>query len=134
MPLMLYPHSEDASTGTYIERIEQLMEAAERYKAAVLEITAKLPAGTQEVRVFSPKDLTVAFNWDIIAVLLREIRALPEATKEEKDKKNKCLTRLAEVYEVLRGAKMPKLEAVRVALTNEANQLTGGTAGAPKVA
>lgn len=134
MALILYPYTEDVSTGSYLERIEQLMEAAERYKAAVLEMTSKLPAGAQEVRVFAPKDIPIAYNWDVIAVLLREIRALPEAARDEKDKKSKYLVRLAEVYEVLRGAKMPKLEAVRVALTSEANQLVGGTSGAPRVA
>lgn len=134
MPLMLYPHTEDASRGSYLERIDQLLEAAERFKAAVLEIDAKLPAGTQEIKAFSPKDIKVAFNWDIAAMLLREVRALPEAAKDEKEKKHKYLVRLAELYEVLRGAKMPKLEAVRIALTNEANQLTGGTGSAPRVA
>lgn len=130
MPLMLYPHSEDASTGSFIERIEQLMEAAERYKAAVLDLTAKLPAG-QEMKMHSPKELQVAFNWDIIAVVLREVRALPEGTREDKEKKHKYLTKLSEVYEVLRDAKMPKLEAVRLALVNETNQLAAGASGAP---
>ncbi len=40
------------------------------------------------------------------------------------------LTKHADVYEVLRGAKMSKLEAVRLALISEAAQLKGGTPGA----
>ena len=35
------------------------------------------------------------------------------------------LKKLAEVYEVLRAARMPKLEAVRLALMNESMQLRG---------
>ena len=72
-----------------------------------------------------PRDMTHAYNWDELAKVMREIREMPEANSAAKLVKAGRLTKLAEVYEVLRGAKMAKLEAVRIALMNEANQLKG---------
>lgn len=124
MSLMFYPHTEDASSGTLGERIEQLAESADRFKASVLE-TVKTQPGS-EVRVVAPKDLTLAYNWDVIASILREVRELQEGTKDDRMKKANYLTKLAEIYEVLRAARMSKLEGVRLALMSEANQLRGG--------
>jgi hypothetical protein len=53
---------------------------------------------------------------------------LPEHNQASRLTKAGYLAKLAEVYEVLRGAKMPKLEAVRLALINEANQLKSASA------
>lgn len=125
MPLTFYPHSDDVALGSLAERIENLMEAAERYKASVLE-TSK----AAETKLQTPKDLTIAYNWDEIAMVLREIREMVEGSKDEKTKKAKLLLKLAEIYEVLRAAKMSKLEAVRLALISEANQLSGGSSSA----
>ena len=75
-----------------------------------------------------PKDQTVAYNWEEIANVLSSIRKLPEGSKIEKIQKANLLIKLAEVYEVLRAAKMSKLEAVRLALISEANQLNAGNA------
>ncbi|RDI41486.1 hypothetical protein [Aquicella lusitana] len=126
MPLTFYPHTDDAQKGSYEERVEVLMEAAERYKAIVLDVSAK-PTEQEERKRMVPREQTAAFNWEEIARLLREIRELPEGNKSDKLKKAVLLKKLAEVYEVLRAAKMPKLEAVRLALISESNQLQGGT-------
>lgn len=125
MSLTFYPHSDDTRKGTLDERIEVLSDAAERYKAIILE-TAPPAADTTNHKRTTPRDLTAAFNWEEIARVLREIREFPEINKNDKMKKADLLTKLAEVYEVLRAAKMSKLEAVRLALISEANQLRGG--------
>jgi len=134
MTITFYPHIDDANLGTLTERIEVLAEAAERYKAAVLDSVAKSPAlgAAHEVKPASaPKDIPHAYNWEELAIVLREIREQPEGTKEDRAKKADYLTKLAEIYEVLRAAKMSKLEAVRLALANEASQLRGGSAAVP---
>lgn len=121
MPITFYPHEDDLSVSAMADKLEALLEAAERYKAVVLDASAK-PVDNSKKRL-TPRDLTVAYNWGEIAKLLKEIRELPEATPANKVSKAGYLAKLAEVYEVLRGAKMAKLEAVRIALINEANQL-----------
>lgn len=131
MALTFYPHIEDADKGSILERLEVLMEGAERYKAVVLETTTNTLKPTGEVtnepqRRMIPREQKAAFNWEEISRVLRAIRELPESTKEDKLKKAHLLTKLSEVYEVLRAAKMSKLEAVRLALISEANQLKGG--------
>lgn len=123
MALTFYPHSDDAQKGSIEDRIEILMEAAERYKAVVLDNAAK-PQLTEGKRMV-PREQMAAYNWEEIARVLREIRELPESTKLDKGKKGDLFAKLAEVYEVLRGAKMSKLEAVRLALISESNQLRG---------
>ena len=130
MALIFYPHQDNVDKGTLDQRIEVLMDAAERYKAAILEVTPAVKAELDEggsVRRTIPRDQKAAFNWEEIARVLRAIRELPEINKSDKTIKADSLTGLAEVYEVLRGAKMSKLEAVRLALISEANQLRGGT-------
>src|SRR5579872_4747777 len=122
MPLTFYPQSDDAQRGTIEERIELLMDAAERYKAVILDTTKTESFERPTV----PREITVAYNWEEIAHALREIREMSEGNKESKLKKAGLLTRLAEIYEVLRAAKMSKLEAVRLALISEAKQLGGG--------
>ena len=102
------------------------MEAAERYRGAVLDSAAQ--AAKSQKRMV-PREMPVAFNWQEIAKALRQIREMPEGSGSAKLTKIECLTRLADIYEVLRAAKMPKLEAVRIALMNEAKQLRGGSAG-----
>ncbi len=144
MPLLFYPHTEDVAASTLSDRIEILLEAALRYKAIILGapppstsvalmMTPGEPLAPEEAKQrTAPKDLVVAFNWEEIAIAVRESRELPEALKEDRLKKAEHLAKLAEIYEVLRGAKMAKLEAVRLALVGEANQLRGGsTANTP---
>lgn len=123
MALVFYPHPDDAEKGTLEERIEVLMDAAERYKAIILD--AVKPETTNQRMV--PRELKAAYNWEEIARVLREIRESPEGSKTDKAKKAELLTKLAEIYEVLRAAKMSKLEAVRLALISEATQLRGGS-------
>lgn len=125
MPLTFYPHPDDAQKGTLNERVEVLMEAAERYKALVLDPSKT--EGEQISKVQIPREQVAAYNWEEIARVLREVRELPEGSKGDKSKKADLITKLAEVYEVLRGAKMSKLEAVRLALIAEATQLKGGS-------
>lgn len=120
MSLTFYPHEEDLESSTMQEKTDLLLDAAERYKAIVLEIAAKKE---ETKRLTAPIDITAAFNWEEVARLLREIRELPESNQTNKMAKAQSLSKLAEVYEVLRAAKMPKLEAVRLALINESNQL-----------
>jgi hypothetical protein len=131
MPVSFFPHDEDVQLGSIVERLEILMEAAERYKSAVLDTSAvaapvekKEEEGTGPKRL-TPRELKAAYNWQEIARIMREIRELPESNPAAKQSKSARLLRLAEIYEVLRGAKMPKLEAVRMALSNEAEQISG---------
>lgn len=141
MPVTFYPHEDDLENSSIQEKIEALMEAAERYKAIILDAGGKAAGAAAPAPVpaapgaappaakkrATPKDITAAFNWEEIAKLLRQIRELPEVNQASKLSKADQLVKLAEIYEVLRAAKMPKLEAVRLALMNEANQLRGST-------
>jgi len=125
--LIFYPH-EDDSKGTVEERLDIMLESAERYKAVLLDIAAKSSEPAIQInghKRLTPKDLVAAFNWDGISKLLREIREMPENSAVVKSTKATYLNKLAEIYEILRAAKMPKLEAVRLALINEANQIRG---------
>lgn len=127
MPLTFYPSDDVPEKSTLPERIETLMEAAEHYKGVVLDAAAKqqsTPIDTTAKRsMMTPREMNFAFNWDEVSRLLRNIRELPEITQPNRQLKSDYLTKLAEIYELLRAAKMPKLEAVRLALINEANQL-----------
>jgi hypothetical protein len=129
MPIVFYPYEDDLNSASLEEKLEVLMDAAERYKAAILDIAAKTSAvAVDPLKRNSPKDVMHAFNWEEIAKVLREIREMSEGTPIQKSAKAEKLTKLAEIYEVLRAAKMPKLEAVRIALINEAGQLKMGMA------
>lgn len=125
MPLTFYPHPDDLQKATLEERIELLAEAAERYKAVVTEEHAKTEPTDPNKRMV-PREIISSYNWEEIARTLREIREMPEGTPADRTNKAKLLTKLSEVYEVLRAARMSKLEAVRLALVNEAKQLSGG--------
>lgn len=119
-----YPSLEDAQKGGLSERIDVLMEGAERFKSVVLDEAKKAASDTS--KPVTPKEQPFAYNWEEIASVLSSIRNMPEGSKIEKMQKANLLTKLAEVYEVLRAAKMSKLEAVRLALISEANQLLSG--------
>lgn len=126
MSMTFYPHQDELESSTIDQKLEVLMESAERYKAVVLDVTKNPETATQETTAkkrTTPRDLAHAFNWEEIAKTLRQVRELPESTPAAKVAKADRLTKLAAIYEVLRGAKMSKLEAVRLALMNEANQL-----------
>jgi hypothetical protein len=125
MALIFYPSSDDLQDPKLEPRLEVLRAAAEEYKAIVLDPTSGI--AEEDKKPVIPKDLGSAFNWDEVGRILREIREYPELNREAKTKKSQLLTNLAEIYEVLRGAKMPKLEAVRLALISEANQLRGSS-------
>src|SRR5436190_23865918 len=127
MALVFYPNQDDTQKGELDQRIEVLREAADRYKAIALGVTTPTEgsATVGETKRHVPRDIKAAYNWDEIARVLREIRDMPEANKADKTKKSALLTKLGEIYEILRAAKMPKLEAVRLALLNEANHLRG---------
>ena len=128
MPITFYPHEEDLAALTQPEKLEVLLDGAERYKSVILDAAAKSPETPVDVKKRStPRDLKYAFNWEELAKMLREIRDLPENNPPNRLTKADRLTKLAEVYEVLRGAKMAKLEAVRLALVNEASQLRAGS-------
>lgn len=126
--MQLYPHPDDSQKGSLQDRIEVLMDAAERFKAIVLDDKLYAPPEANNAdRKLGPRDLQAAYNWEEISRVLRDVREMPEATPADKTRKGNLLAKLAEVYEVLRAAKMAKLEAVRLALISEANQLRGGT-------
>ena len=125
MALTFYPHTEDAQRGSLADRMGVLMDSAERYKSVILDASGGRVASTDIQKRMIPRDQTAAYNWEEIARVLRELRELPEISKADKIKKADMLTKLAEIYEVLRGAKMTKLEAIRLALVGEANQLRG---------
>lgn len=127
MALIFYPNIDEPLRGSPGDKVDILMEAAERYKAIILDEKSHLnePAKVEEGRRLAPRELTAAFNWSEAARVMREIRELAESNPAEKTRKAEYLTKLAEVYEVLRAAKMSKLEAVRLALISEAKQLRG---------
>lgn len=125
MPMIFYPHEGELEASNLDQKIEALMESAERYKAMMLDPTTN--TAPDPTKVMTPRLITHAYNWEDLAKTFREVRDLPEATPSGKTAKADKLTKLAGVYEVLRGAKMPKLEAVRLALISEANQLRGGS-------
>ncbi len=126
MTVMFYPQEDELTTSTIDQKLEVLLESAERYKALILDTSAKPAPATGEKKRLTPRDIVHAYNWEEIAKLLHEIRDLPEGVASAKMVKSAKLKKLAEVYEVLRAAKMPKLEAVRIALMNESNQLGSG--------
>ncbi len=120
MPINFYPYEEDLKKDVNTpldDKIEILLEAAERYKALVTDPSNT--AVTESKQGTVPADLKYAYNWDGLAGVLREVRQLTEANPNEKRIKGERLLKLAEVYEVLRAAKMQKLEAVRLALVSE---------------
>lgn len=131
MAIIFYPHEDELESSTVVQRLEVLLESAERYKAIVLDLAGKgleVVTGDGERKAGTPRDITHSYNWAEIARLLGDIRALPESSTASKLAKADRLAKLAEIYEVLRGAKMAKLEAVRLALINEAKQLGGSGA------
>lgn len=126
MPISFYPYEDDIKKGlnaSLDEKIEILLEAAERFKAYVLDPANASKGGHHEM----PAGIKASYNWDGLASVLREVREMQEGNPNDKRIKAERLLKLAEVYEVLRAAKMQKLEAVRLALVNEANQLRGGS-------
>lgn len=123
MAITFYPPLGEFESSALPQKLEVLLDSAQNYKAIILDLVAKgvdLPATGKRI---SPRDLTHAYNWEEIAKALTEIRELSESTAANKLQKADYLSKLAEIYEVLRSAKMPKLEAVRIALMNEAAQL-----------
>jgi hypothetical protein len=133
MAIMFYPHEDDIQNGTIKEKLDILLEAAERYKSVILDTAAKQAEVAGDGKLSIPREIAHAFNWQEIAKILREIREMPEINQSGRVTKADYLNKLAEIYEVLRGAKMPKLEAVRLALVNEVNQLRRAS-GASQVA
>lgn len=119
-----YPIDELAPSSSLRERLETLMDAAERYKSATLEIVVNASLDTKVKKRMTPREIQSAFNWQEISRIMREVRELSEGSNQAKSIKADALKKLADVYEVLRGAKMPKLEAVRLALLNEATQIS----------
>lgn len=127
MAVIFYPQEDELATSTLDQKVEVLLESAQRFKAVVLDAAAKmLEATAGEKKRSTPRDISYAYNWEEIAKLLRLIREMPESNSTAKLDKAMKLKKLAEIYEVLRAAKMPKLEAVRIALMNESNQLASG--------
>lgn len=128
MPLTFYPHEGDMEILSQSDKLDVLLDGAERFKSVVLDAAAKTAEATPDPKKRSvPREIQYAFNWEELAKMLREIRELPENNQPNRLTKAERLTKLAEVYEVLRGAKMAKLEAVRLALVNEAGQLRSGS-------
>lgn len=130
MAIIFYPNIDDIQdSAPPNEKLEILLEAAERYKAIILEMSVQTTNPTNDQKKRSvPRDIAHSFNWEELTKLLSALRQLPENNASSRTLKADYLAKLAEVYEVLRGAKMPKLEAVRLALMNEANQLRNSTA------
>ncbi len=88
MALTFYPSIDDAlNRGTIVERMELLLDGAERYKAVVLEDNRAAATVTETSRSVVPRDLVAAYNWEEIARILREIREMPEGNKIDKLKK-----------------------------------------------
>ncbi|HVE45105.1 MAG TPA: hypothetical protein VNC84_08280 [Gammaproteobacteria bacterium] len=121
--LVFYPSPEDCGYGTLQERLSIVSNAAEQYRSAVLGGSLVPGATAEPPKYETPREQTVAFNWETIACLYREIHALTEATYSDKQEKADLLMQLSETYEVLRAAKMPRLEKISSVLAAEANQL-----------
>lgn len=121
MSLVFHPTSNKLNQGTLEERLDCLKKGASEFKEITNNTMPELLQKNHHARV--PREQICAFNWDAIAKLLREIRALSENLTSEKEKKAKLLLMLAEIYAILRDARMNKLEAVHVALKSEAMQL-----------
>jgi hypothetical protein len=124
MTLVFYPSPDDVEAGTLNEKLDVLMDAAQRYKGAVLDPGQE--DISQEKKQMSPRDIKIAYNWQEIAKILREVRDLPEGNSAAKKNKIACLMKLTEIYETLRASKMPKLESIRLSLANEVAQLQDG--------
>ena len=128
MTIRFYPFEEDLESSNLKEKLELLLEAAESYKAAILDQGLSMEDSADAYKRSIPREITISYNWEAIARVLSEIREAPESSAASRMLKAGQLTKLAEIYEVLRGARMPKLEAVRLALINEANQLRTSSA------
>jgi len=127
MPIIFYPQDDELESANTDERLEILLTSAERYKAAVLDTAVKY-GGTSSTGAKAgavPRDIPMTFNWEYLSGLLRQIRELPEGAPSDRLAKAAKLEKLVGIYEVLRGARMPKLEAVRLALMNELTQIRG---------
>lgn len=125
MTIIFYPQDDELESAGVDDRLGILLTSAERYKAAVLDTSIKYggtPAGGSKTGAV-PRDIPMAFNWEYLARTLRQIRELPEGNPSDRLSKSAKLEKLVGIYEVLRGARMPKLEAVRLALMNELTQL-----------
>src|SRR5690242_1371623 len=102
MPINFYPYEDDLKkdAGTPLdEKIEILLEGAERYKATVMDAANAAVAESKLGAV--PADIKVAYNWDGLAQILREVRQMGEGSPNDKRIKSERLLKLAEVYEVL---------------------------------
>lgn len=129
--ILFYPQDDELETADMDSKLEVLLGAAERYKAAVLDSAARsmggAPVSAAGKKGVIPRDIPMAFNWDGLANTLREVREMPEAAPSARLAKALKLEKLVNIYEVLRGAKMSKLEAVRLALASEVTHLRAGT-------
>src|SRR6185295_9710281 len=99
MPLIFYPYSDDVQKGSLETRLDVLNEAAERYKAAVLDPSfAATPSGEgngdSSVKRMMPRDQSISYNWEEITRILREVRDLPEGNKADRLHKADYLTKL----------------------------------------
>ncbi len=122
--MIFYPKHGELTSSNTKDKLDALLAAAEQYKAIILDPDKKDINDPTKRQV--PREMMYSYNWDELAKLLREIRDFPENSSANRISKAENLSKLAEIYEVLRGAKMAKLEAVRLALVNEAGQLKGG--------
>ncbi len=125
MVLVFYPQDDELESAKLDEQLEIMQASAERFKAAVLDTAVKYggTASTSGRTGSVPREMSMAFNWEYLAMAMREVRELPEGAPSDRLVKAARLEKLAGIYEILRGARMPKLEAVRLALMNELTQL-----------
>jgi hypothetical protein len=122
MALIFYPSDDrcvDFNKMSYRDRIATVRESAERYRDHILAQIKE----QNSISCARPSLLQAAYNWDIIATLINEVRQMPEATELNKAGKAGYLKELAEVYATLRSARMPKLEITRLELCQEAEKL-----------
>ncbi len=116
MAISFMPKS-DACKGDLTQRLALIMDAALQYKT--------LMGQAEESLKKTPGDIKISFNWVLMGKLFKEIQELPENSAESKFVKVKQIKRLIDVYEVLRQAKMAKLESVKTLLLSEIRQLEG---------
>jgi len=136
---MFYPAEGDISSGDLTERIEEMLGSAQQFRAVILDKTHSSTAATTtgfflKFNVKKPCDIEEAFNWDELSRLLREIKELDELSQEHKTEKVQHLNQMVEIYEVLKGAKKPKLADVITEMQKEIRLLNPDLVSVPKAA
>ena len=75
MTMIFYPHDDDLESSSMEQRLEIMLTGAERYKAAVLDVTTD--SALDAKKPMTPREVKNAYNWQELAKLLRQISKAP---------------------------------------------------------